>query len=50
MIIVPFKEDGGAKLVKNTFPSDQETLAGNYGFKLSKLACQARNLVRDLDP
>ena len=29
---------------------DKGTEATNYGFKLSQLARQARNLVRDLDP
>ena len=32
------------------FAKDQEQLATNYGVKLSSLANQARNLVRDLEP
>ena len=36
--------------MKSTFPKDQEQMANNYGVKLSALAKQARNLVRDLEP
>ena len=54
LLIVTYKDDkdsrGLPQIVKSTFPKDQESLAINYGVKLSSLAGQARNLVRDLDP
>uniref|UniRef100_A0A7S3FYV2 Roadblock/LAMTOR2 domain-containing protein n=1 Tax=Strombidium rassoulzadegani TaxID=1082188 RepID=A0A7S3FYV2_9SPIT len=53
LLIVTYKDDkdsGIPQFVKNTFTKDQETLAQNYGVKLSSLARQARYLVRDLDP
>ena len=54
LLIVTYKDDkdsgGLPQFVKNTFPKDQEQLATNYGVKLSSLANQARNLVRDLEP
>ena len=54
LLIVTYKDDKDAsgipQFVKSTFPKDQEALANNYGVKLSNLAKQARNLVRDLDP
>ena len=53
MLIVNYREDkdGGQSqpiFVRCTMP--QGTEATNYGVKLSSLARQARNLVRDLDP
>ena len=54
LLIVTNKEDkdstGPTQIVKSTFPKEQETMAINYGVKLSGMAKQARNLVRDLDP
>ena len=52
LLIVTYKDDnsGLPQFVKSTFPKDQETIANNYGVKLSSLAKQALNLVRDLDP
>lgn len=53
LIIVNYREDkdGGQSqpiFVRSTMPQGAETT--NYGIKLSILARQARNLVRDLDP
>jgi dynein light chain roadblock-type len=53
LLIVNYREDkdGGQSqpiFVRSTLP--QGTEATNYGVKLSSLARQARNLVRDLDP
>ena len=54
LLIVTYKDDkdssGLPQFVKSTFPKDQESMANNYGVKLSSLAKQALNLVRDLDP
>ena len=53
-MIVTYKEDkdnkegGLPQFVKSTMPQGSE--ATQYGVKLSSLARQARNLVRDLDP
>ena len=49
LLIVTYKDDK-PNIVKSTFKKDDQTLANNYGVKLSQLAKQARNLVRDLDP
>ena len=51
LLIVSYKEDkegGMPQFVKSTMPPGQEST--NYGCRLSMLARQARNLVRDLDP
>jgi dynein light chain roadblock-type len=53
LLIVNYREDkdGGQSqpiFVRSTMPQGAETT--NYGVKLSSLARQARNLVRDLDP
>jgi len=53
LLIVNYREDkdGGQSqpiFVRSTLPQGAE--ATNYGVKLSILARQARNLVRDLDP
>ena len=53
LLIVSYKGDEGSAptIVKSTFSKEpeQEQLARNYGFHLSKLAKQARNLVRDMN-
>jgi dynein light chain roadblock-type len=53
LLIVNLKEDkegssSQPQFVRCTMPHGTETT--NYGVKLSSLARQARNLVRDLDP
>lgn len=53
LLIVNYREDkdGGQSqpiFVRSTLPQGAETT--NYGVKLSQIARQARNLVRDLDP
>ena len=53
LLIVNYREDkegGTSQPVFVRCTMDKGTEATNYGVKLSSLARQARNLVRDLDP
>jgi dynein light chain roadblock-type len=53
LLIVNYREDKEGNNSQPVFvrcTMDKGAEATNYGFKLSQLARQARNLVRDLDP